>query len=159
MASRSRSRSPKEQPDFRPSGALAKYQRQHHPETSLYAPPRDAASPSEVWTLFTFKGDDELAAQPLGSQSYCLLGADRACHVRTLHPSCSSRHAVIQFRRRETQVRPYLMDLESRNGTSINGEKLDAARFYELRSGDLIRVGQSTRDYVLVQAPTICNQT
>ena len=153
MASRSRSRSPKEQPDFRPSGVLAKYQRQKNPEIGLYAPPRDAAVSSEPWTLFTFKGDEELGAQSLNQQSYCVLGADRDCQVRALHPSCSRRHAVVQFRRRESQVRPYLMDLESRNGTWVNGEKLESARFYELRSGDLIRLGESRRDYVIVRAP------
>lgn len=153
MASRSRSRSPKEQPDFRPSGVLAKYQRQKNPQIGLYAPPRDAATPSEPWTLFTFKGEAELHSQSLNQQSYCLLGSDRDCQVQALHPSCSRRHAVVQFRRKDDQVRPYLMDLESRSGTWVNGEKLDSARFYELRSRDLIRIGDSRRDYVIVRAP------
>ena len=36
---------------------------------------------------------------------------------------------------------PYLLDLDSTNGTSLNGEKIEAARYYELRTEDLIRVG------------------
>jgi smad nuclear-interacting protein 1 len=29
-------------------------------------------------------------------------------------------------------VKPYLLDLESTNGTKLNGEKIDGARYYEL---------------------------
>jgi len=31
-----------------------------------------------------------------------------------------------------TKVRPYLMDLGSTNGTFLNGERIEATRFYEL---------------------------
>ncbi len=31
-----------------------------------------------------------------------------------------------------TAVRPYLMDLGSTNGTFLNGERIEATRFYEL---------------------------
>jgi smad nuclear-interacting protein 1 len=48
------------------------------------------------------------------------------------------------------QCRPYLMDLESTNGTFINGVRLDSARYYELKRGDVITFGASTREYVLL---------
>ena len=32
----------------------------------------------------------------------------------------------------KTAVRPYLMDLGSTNGTFLNGERIEATRFYEL---------------------------
>lgn len=32
--------------------------------------------------------------------------------------------------------RPFLIDLESANGTIVNGEKIPQARFYELQTGD-----------------------
>jgi smad nuclear-interacting protein 1 len=44
------------------------------------------------------------------------------------------------------------MDLESTNGTFLNEERLDPARYYELRASDVIRFGSSTRDYVLLNA-------
>jgi smad nuclear-interacting protein 1 len=47
-------------------------------------------------------------------------------------------------------VRPYVIDLESTNGTALNGERVAPARYVELRSGDNLRFGQSTREYVLV---------
>lgn len=47
-------------------------------------------------------------------------------------------------------VRPYLMDLGSTNGTFLNGERLDDKRFYELLEQDMIRTGNSSREYVLL---------
>lgn len=47
-------------------------------------------------------------------------------------------------------VRPYLMDLGSTNGTFINGERLESQRYYELLEQDTIRVGNSSREYVLL---------
>jgi pSer/pThr/pTyr-binding forkhead associated (FHA) protein len=48
------------------------------------------------------------------------------------------------------RVLPYLMDLETVNGTFLNGERLEATRFYELREKDVIKFGLSTREYVLL---------
>jgi len=46
--------------------------------------------------------------------------------------------------------RPYLIDLASSNGTKINGEKIEAQRYYELKEKDCINFGDSTRDYVFL---------
>lgn len=43
------------------------------------------------------------------------------------------------------------MDLESTNGTFIDKERLEPARYYELKNNDLINFGMSTRDYVLLK--------
>ena len=78
------------------------------------------------------------------------------------HPSCSKQHAVLQFRfvekkneygDKEGKVRPYVIDLESANGTKVNGELLPERRFVEVRSGDVIAFGDSTREYVLMLPP------
>lgn len=47
-------------------------------------------------------------------------------------------------------VRPYLMDLGATNGTSINGERLEPQRYYELLEQDVIKTGNSSREYVLL---------
>ena len=47
-------------------------------------------------------------------------------------------------------TKPYLLDLESINGTSINGEKVEPARYYELLTGDVVRFGLSSREYVVM---------
>lgn len=70
------------------------------------------------------------------------------------HPSCSKQHAVLQFRYTEKRdewggkkggVKPYVIDLESANGTRVNGEAVPERRFVEVRSGDVVRFGESTR--------------
>jgi smad nuclear-interacting protein 1 len=45
---------------------------------------------------------------------------------------------------------PYLMDLETTNGTFINGEKLEPRRYYQLLQKDCVKFGASTREYVLL---------
>lgn len=42
-------------------------------------------------------------------------------------------------------VKPYVIDLESANGTKVNGEKVPDRQFFELRSGDVVAFGDSTR--------------
>lgn len=76
------------------------------------------------------------------------------------HPTCSGQHAVIQFREIPKQdqngeyytvIKPYLMDLESTNGTFLNGEQIEPARYYELLPSDVIKFGKSTREYVVMR--------
>lgn len=47
-------------------------------------------------------------------------------------------------------VRPYIMDLESTNGTFLNGERIESATYYELMVKDMITFGTSSREYVLL---------
>jgi smad nuclear-interacting protein 1 len=75
------------------------------------------------------------------------------------HPSCSKQHAVLQYRAVEVEdeemgttkiVKPYLLDLESTNGTFVNGDRLESARYYELREKDVVKFGLSTREFVVL---------
>ena len=50
----------------------------------------------------------------------------------------------------ERIIKPFLLDLESSNGTFVNGEKIEAARYYEIMDKDIIKLGHSTREYVLM---------
>jgi len=50
----------------------------------------------------------------------------------------------------EAIVKPYLMDLNSTNKTFLNGNELEEARYYELREKDVMRFGQSMREYVIM---------
>lgn len=43
------------------------------------------------------------------------------------------------------------MDLESANGTYLNGSKIDAARYYELRTHDVIRFADDSKEYVMMK--------
>jgi smad nuclear-interacting protein 1 len=46
--------------------------------------------------------------------------------------------------------RPYIIDLESTNGTSLNGEKVEHSRYIELIEKDVLKFGDSSREYVLL---------
>ncbi len=84
---------------------------------------------------------------------------ERVVDILIEHPTCSSQHAVIQFREitkkdaggSYTLIKPYLMDLESKNGTFLNGEKIEPARYYELLPKDVIKFANSSRDYVIMK--------
>ncbi|KAL2151267.1 hypothetical protein VTH82DRAFT_6365 [Thermothelomyces myriococcoides] len=161
---------PKEKPNFANSGLLAaasntitqadgttvtlKY---HEPPEARKPPPRD------MWKLFIFKGEDIIDTIELSTRSCWLIGRDLAVvDLPAEHPSISKQHAVIQFRYTEKRneygdkigrVKPYLIDLESANGTMLNGEKVPESRYLELRNKDMLQFGSSTREYVLMLAP------
>nr|ACF81341.1 unknown [Zea mays] len=41
------------------------------------------------------------------------------------------------------KIRPYLMDLDSTNGTFINGNRIEPRRYYELFEKDTIKFGKT----------------
>ena len=151
-----------EKANFGLTGALAEDTRTGNVYKGVvlkWAEPPDAATPKLAWQFHVFKGDAALKDPiMLNTQSAFLVGRNREiADVPVDHPSCSGQHAVVQFRRvpHKTQrgafvVKPYLMDLESTNGTLLNGERMAPARYVELRATDVVRFGESTREYVLV---------
>ncbi|KAJ3523336.1 hypothetical protein NM688_g8748 [Phlebia brevispora] len=69
------------------------------------------------------------------------------------------KHAAIQFRQvheknefgdSKAAIKPFIIDLESTNGTIVNDEAIPPARYYELKLGDVIKFGESAREYVLL---------
>ena len=82
------------------------------------------------------------------------------------HPSSSGQHAVIQFRyiqktvedefgvkTKRGKVKPYIIDLESSNGTELNGDTVEASRYFELRDKDILKFAGSEREYVVMLPP------
>ncbi|KAK5625675.1 hypothetical protein RRF57_001391 [Xylaria bambusicola] len=160
----------KEKPNFGNSGALAAasnsvIQADGSTIVLKYHEPPEARKPSpkDQWKLFVFKGEDIIDTVPLSNRSCWLVGRDTAVvDMMAEHPSVSKQHAVIQFRYIEKRneygdklgkVKPYLIDLESANGTSLNSKRVPQSRYLELREKDMIQFGQSTREYVLMLAP------
>lgn len=90
-----------------------------------------------------------------------MFGRERkAADIPIDHPSCSKQHAVIQYRLTKKKdadgllneaIRPYLMDLGSTNGTFVNGDRIESQKYYELLEKDLIKFGNSSREYILLQ--------
>ncbi|KXG48914.1 uncharacterized protein PGRI_027840 [Penicillium griseofulvum] len=160
----------KQKPNFNPTGRLAaetntvqvggaeivlKY---HEPPEARKPPPK------EPWRMYVFKGADLLETVELAERSCWLIGRERMVVDFPLdHPSCSKQHAVLQFRFVEKRneygdrigkVKPYLIDLESANGSSINGETIPGGRYVEVMDKDVVRFGLSSREYVLMLPPS-----
>ncbi|KAF7524797.1 hypothetical protein G7054_g11294 [Neopestalotiopsis clavispora] len=160
----------KEKPNFGNSGALAAASNsiaQADGSTIVlkYHEPPEARKPSpkDQWKLFVFKGKDIIDTIELNARTCWLIGREMAViDIAAEHPSISKQHAVIQFRYLEKRneygdkigkVKPYLIDLESANGTMLNSKKIPDSRYLELKDKDLIQLGQSTREYVIMLAP------
>jgi len=46
--------------------------------------------------------------------------------------------------------RPYIIDLGSTNGTFLNGVRIEDSRYIELKEKDVLKFGNSTREFVLL---------
>ena len=151
----------KEKPNFTATGLLAAASNSVAAAdgTSIvlkYHEPPEARKPSakDIWKLFVFKGEDIIETIELGLRSCWLVGRELAVvDMPAEHPSISKQHAVLQFRYVEKRneygdkvgkVKPYLIDLESANGTSLNKDPVPASRYLELRDKDMIQFGHST---------------
>ncbi|KAJ5561404.1 hypothetical protein N7535_004129 [Penicillium sp. DV-2018c] len=159
----------KQKPNFNPSGRLAAesntVQVQGGAIVLKYHEPPEARKPppKEAWRMYVFKGPDLLETVELSERSCWLIGRERTVVDFPLdHPSCSKQHAVLQFRFVEKRneygdrigkVKPYLIDLESANGSSVNGESVPGGRYVEVMDKDVIRFGLSSREYVLMLPP------
>ena len=114
--------------------------------------------------MYVFKKKDLLDTIYLHERSVWLVGRDQKVTDFFLeHPSVSKQHAVVQFRYitttnefgdKQSRVKPYLIDLESANGSRLNGEKVEASRYVELVDGDVVAFGDSEREYVLMLPPS-----
>eukprot|EP00914_Ancora_sagittata_P008183 GHVO01016114.1.p1 GENE.GHVO01016114.1~~GHVO01016114.1.p1 ORF type:complete len:194 (-),score=28.58 GHVO01016114.1:96-677(-) len=143
----------KEVPNFEPSGLLAAETNTKNGVTLKYSKPVESRLPESRWRMYVFKKDADEAATtiPLHRKEWYLFGKDsRVCDIPMIHPTISKQHAVLQYRHKNADTRPYLLDLESTNGTYINGEKIDQAVYVELRSEDRVKFGKSTREYVIL---------
>ncbi|GIY50598.1 smad nuclear-interacting protein 1 [Caerostris extrusa] len=150
----------KEKPDFAVSGKLAEDTNVFNGHVIKYNEPTEARKPKRRWRLYPFKGDNVLPFIPIHRQSAYLLGRTRSiADIPIDHPSCSKQHAVIQFRlvpyKREDgstgrKIRPYIIDLESSNGTFVNNKPVEPKCYVELMEKDVIKFGYSSREYVLL---------
>lgn len=165
----------KEKPNFKPTGLLAAETNKVTIGSGAnaqnivlkYHEPSEARKPpsSDHWMLYIFKGKDQdpVSTIELFTRSCWLLGREMAvADIPIEHPSCSKQHAVFQFRytvkknewgESKGKVGLYLLDLESSNGTMLNGKKIDAARYVQCLDGDVVKFGDSEREYVLVLPP------
>lgn len=154
----------KQKPNFKPTGLLAKEANTVEGTTTVlkYHEPPEARKPpaKEQWRMYVFKKNDLLDTIQLYTRSAWLCGRDQKVTDLFLeHPSISKQHAVIQFRHKTTtnefgdklsKVKPYIIDLESANGTKLDGKKIETSKYMELLDQDVVSFGDSEREYVMM---------
>jgi len=125
------------EPNFGVSGRLAAETNEVNGVVMKFQPPSEARRCTHPrWRLYVFKGDQQVGDPlPLDKFPFFLFGKERrVADIPTDHPSCSRQHAVIVFREVERAaslnkvVVPYIIDLETVNGTFVNGEKIEPSR-------------------------------
>jgi hypothetical protein len=111
------------------AGATMIYRSRAHVETQ-------AATPEELGV------ERELVTLTIGDEQHTIdsrrvvLGRSRECDVRVDDPNVSRRHAEV----RQEDATYWLVDLDSTNGTQLNGRKITRAK---LSDGDRIRLGDT----------------
>merc|ERR1711953_830705 len=125
-----------------------------------YAEPTDGRKPKTKWRMYVFKGEEELPILYVHRQSSYLLGRDRkVADIPLDHPSCSKQHAVLQYRivsykrpngTQGRKVIPYIVDLNSANGTFVNNQKIESQKYVQLLGKDVLKFGFSSREYVML---------
>ncbi|KAI3388844.1 hypothetical protein SNEBB_005835 [Seison nebaliae] len=159
---------PKEKPNFKPSGNLAADTNTVNGIVIKYNEPQEAMKPIKRWRLYVYRKEEELPYYQIHRKSAYFISQWRSlADIPVEHPSVSKQHAVIQFRcmdyrrkkdgKRSKRILPYLIDLDSTNGTYLNGEKIEPQRFYELRESDSIRFAYSSREFVLLHENSVKN--
>ncbi|XP_035786219.1 FHA domain-containing protein DDL-like [Anopheles albimanus] len=151
----------KQKPNFALSGKLTEEANKVNGVVINYAEPPGACKPKRRWRLYPMKGDQIMPTLYIHRQSCYLIGRDRkVCDLPIDHPSCSKQHAVLQYRlvpherpdgTTSRTVRPYIIDLDSSNGTFVNYKKIEPKRYLELFEKDVLMFGFSSREYVLLE--------
>ncbi|XP_050081649.1 uncharacterized protein LOC126568962 [Anopheles aquasalis] len=151
----------KQKPNFALSGKLTEEANKVNGVVINYAEPPGACKPKRRWRLYPMKGDQIMPTLYIHRQSCYLIGRDRkVCDLPIDHPSCSKQHAVLQYRlvpherpdgTTSRTVRPYIIDLDSSNGTFVNYKKIEPKRYLELFEKDVLVFGFSSREYVLLE--------
>ncbi|KAI4268764.1 MAG: hypothetical protein LQ337_007664 [Flavoplaca oasis] len=157
----------KQKPNYAPSGLLAA-ETNTVANTSIvlkyHEPPESRLPPSsQPYLLYIFKSSALLSKLTLNERSCWLFGREKmVADVPVEHPSASKQHAVLQFRHvvkkdefgeKRGGVGLYMLDLDSANGSFLNGERVDALRYVEVRHGDVLKWGESSREYVVLVPP------
>ena len=77
------------------------------------------------------------------------IGRGENCRIKINSKLVSRKHAKVELKREAISVPPYLaiVDLESKNGTSVNGKMLSPYSFVRLHNNDLIKIGDKSFYY------------
>ncbi|KAK7820784.1 protein phosphatase 1 regulatory inhibitor subunit ppp1r8 like protein [Quercus suber] len=115
-----------------------------------YTIPPWSAAPCHRFYLEVLKDGSIIDQFQVNDKGAYMFGRVDLCDFVLDHPTVSRFHAVIQFKRNGDA---YLYDLGSTHGTSINKSQVKKRVYMDLRVGDVIRFGLSSRLYIF-QGPS-----
>ena len=126
-----------------------------------YFIPFDSVNPPKSKKYFlhiSLKNEDQIQTYELEEPS-TLIGRENFCNFRFYNQKVGRQHFVIQFRRvklldeNEFQIIPYIFDLNSKNGTFLNGSKIKSMRYIQLYPKDIISFEKSfeNSDFLVIQ--------
>jgi pSer/pThr/pTyr-binding forkhead associated (FHA) protein len=83
----------------------------------------------------------------LSVKSFFIIGRNKSlCDITLTNPTISRTHCVLQYQNNESL---FLYDLNSVYGTFINGEKINPLKYYKLKSGDIFKLRNSKKMFIL----------
>lgn len=135
-------------------------------ENVPYSEPAWGGIPECSYQLLVIKNGVEIGSIDISRKSCHSFGRLTGCDVILEHPSVSRYHAVLQYRLhgQASQDKPtsmllissipkdpgfYIYDLGSTHGTFLNKQKLLPRCYYQVRIGQSVRFGGSSRVFVL----------
>eukprot|EP01063_Lacrimia_lanifica_P009727 TRINITY_DN16624_c0_g1_i1.p1 TRINITY_DN16624_c0_g1~~TRINITY_DN16624_c0_g1_i1.p1 ORF type:complete len:246 (+),score=80.54 TRINITY_DN16624_c0_g1_i1:56-793(+) len=154
----------KEKAQFASTGLLAEDEGQTYKGRTLkWTEPADMERTQRRWVLYVLRDGKPIEGErmyELQENPAFMFGRDAGiCDFPLAHPSISSQHAVLVFRATaseeqpgKTAVTPYVIDLDSTNGTSLNKKRLRPKVYTPLGNGDMLQFGNSSREFVLIDA-------
>lgn len=122
-----------------------------------YTPPEWAGPPSSDLSFEVIRNGAELPSVNLSematkifqseNRNFLVAGRQPTCDIQNEHPSVSREHIVVLFHQHTSQV--FIYDLGSAHGTTVNRKRIPVRELLELRVGDTMVLGASSRMYVL----------
>ena len=149
----------REKPNLGLSGNLTAETNTYKGVVIKYNEPPEASMSKTKWRLYVFRNDEHFKPHHMHRLSAFLMGSNsRICDLPIHHPSISKQHCVFQYRAVNRKIRgvekkvvlPFIYDLNSTNGTFLNGDKIKPKRYYELKEKDNLQFGLSQREYIFI---------
>lgn len=153
-------------PDFRSSGLLELESNNKEGILLKHVEPKDACEPIRFYSklalnerpmfkLMLYKGSELIKEYDLFEKSSYIVGRSLGetviADIGVPEETCSKQHCVIQFRAGQ-DLKAYVMDLDSANGTTLNEDEIPSSHYVQLRNGDIISSADSQYDLVFVNS-------
>ncbi|CAO0800776.1 unnamed protein product [Mucor circinelloides] len=112
------------------------------PPPLKYEKPSWSAQPTYKYQLEVLKNGASLETVQGPRKEFVTIGRLPICDIPMEHPSISRYQAIIQF---DHDGDAYIYDMDSAHGTKVNKKPIPGREYVQLKPGDQIRFGESTR--------------